>query len=56
MKIDNPVPLNNAGIQAVQLAQSKTNEMSEKMIKLSIELKTNANKEMILGKMIDVFA
>ena len=49
-------PINNAGIQALQLAQTKNNEISEKIIKLSLEIKTNANKEKILGKVIDIFA
>ena len=47
-------PVNNAGIMALQMNQQKTNEISKEIIKLSIQLKTQSNKEKILGKLIDI--
>jgi len=49
-------PQNYAGIAALQSAQNQTNEMSKKIIELAIELKTNTNKEKILGKAVDILA
>jgi hypothetical protein len=49
-----PAGLSNEMFQVIQQAQQKQQELTNKMIELSVEQKVNKGKNALLGKIIDV--